>query len=157
MAFSLGGAFSPLVIWAIAAPLRLDRRQWAFPALFLFLFGGLALFSTHHNAWQAIAPATFASTPALQTASIEGVIVDLTLSSRAPQLALTTTGRINQTVMLNLTGTSVFTQGGVCNLAHLRPGQFVKIYARLDHDQAIARSIEIVKSPQEMETGPATL
>ena len=157
MALSVGGTLSPSLMPAVAAPLRLDRRQWGLSLLVLFMFGGIVLLSSHHNAWQALASTTSASPPALHSASIEGVLVDCTLSAPDPQLVLTTTNRTNQTVMLNLASTAVFTQGSVLNLAHLRPGQFVKIYAWLNHDQAIAQSIEIVKSPQEMEPGPATL
>ena len=160
MALSVGVSLSPdarLLSPAIAVPTRVDRRHWESAILFLLIMGTLAFISTLHAVWQELALTTVASTPAFQYVSIEGVLVDLTLSSSTPQVQLTATDGTDQTVRLDLANTSVFEHGAVLNLAHLRPGQFVKITAQDDHGRAIARSIEIVKSPQEMEPGPPTL
>ena len=160
MVLSVGGSLSHharLLSPAIAVPTRVDRRQWGSSILFLLIMGALAFVSTRHAGWQELALAHRESTPTFESASIEGVIVDFDLSSRAPQLQVTDTDGNDRTVVLNRAGTSVFESGAVLSLTHLRPGQFVKIYTQIARDSSIARSIEIVKSPQEMEPGPREL
>ena len=88
------------------------------------------------------------------TQSIEVVVVGLDLFSQTPRLELTSVDGQDVTLELSQYSTSVFQKGGVLNLTHLRLGELVRVDCALQRGRPVARSIEIVKTPQALELGP---
>jgi hypothetical protein len=152
------GAAGGILASAVPAPIRVGRQHHV-PYLPLLAVLAGALLVSLRDFWPVGAPVGFGHGSLPQSVLLEGVVEDFRLSSRKPHVALTTPNGQHRTLQLDLNTTSVFKTGMVLHPAHLRVGQRVRVSAISQPGELLvmARSIEIVKSPQEMEPGPAEL
>ena len=88
---------------------------------------------------------------------VNGVIVDLAISTQTPYVQVITTANEEVSLKLAPYATNVIHDGAVLNLTHLKRGQFISASSILKGGKPVARTIEIVKTPQQMEPGPARL
>ncbi len=125
----------------LGAPGRVStsRRPWGPCLLIAGLIGSVALVSAWNNVWQARQ-----ATRASSILAAKDVWTEAQITTLDPQSMGLVTGDGQQWVFgLNFNDTSVFQQGGVLNITHLRRGQQVMVLSKTQGGQAMAKSIEI--------------
>ena len=136
---------------ALMGPVTLRfPRNWYWWILGSLLGMMLWLIMSHPPAGRPLASAP-------QSVWVEGVIVDFKLSSDTPRLHLATTDSREVVVALSRSRTSVVYDGTVLSLAHLRLGELVGVRSIRQNGEPVARTIEILKTPQQLELGPRVL
>jgi len=145
-----GGSLMP----AMPAPVQVGEHHHAPHLPLLALLAG-ALTLSLGDLWPLAMPLRLGDGSPPQSVFVEGVVEDFSLSSGVPHITLTTLNGQRRTLQLDLNATSVFKPGVALHPAHLRIGQRIRVSAISGPDAIMARSIEIVKTPQEMEPGPA--